>query len=209
MGFAMLFTVKKESIIEFREKKSVFIGQAFYAPTAKDALSVIASVRQKNPEASHVCWAYSTMFGSERKASDDGEPSGTAGIPILKVIEMKNVVDTVVTVTRYFGGILLGARGLVRAYLRAASDALEAAEKTDITEYDKVRITFPFELQGGIERLLEDEKIEVLARDYAEAVQIFIDLPADKLALIKTAVNSRWYGKVSYELILAEHKRRL
>lgn len=114
------------------EKKSEFIGYACPISSEKDALDFIASVREKNPDARHNVSAY--VCGAAVHASDDGEPQGTGGVPVLDVIRKSGLDRTVIVVTRYFGGILLGAGGLVRAYSGAAAGAVRAA---GIAEYEK------------------------------------------------------------------------
>ena len=121
-------TVKSPGIDELIIKKSRFIAQARPVATDADAVSWIKQARAAHPEAGHTCYAY--VIGKNEgilRYSDDGEPGGTAGTPILSVIRARKVVDCCVTVTRYFGGVLLGAPGLIRAYAKAASMALDAA----------------------------------------------------------------------------------
>jgi len=121
-------TVKAPGSDELIVKKSRFIAWARPVATEADAVSWIKQARAAHPEAGHTCYAY--VIGKNEgimRYSDDGEPGGTAGMPILSVVRARKVVDCCVTVTRYFGGILLGAPGLIRAYAKAASMALDAA----------------------------------------------------------------------------------
>ena len=122
-------TVKAPGGDELVVKKSRFIGQACPAATEAEAILWIKRVRASHPEAGHTCYAY--VVGKNEgvmRYSDDGEPGGTAGMPILSVIRARRAVDCCVTVTRYFGGVLLGAPGLIRAYTKAAAIALDAAK---------------------------------------------------------------------------------
>ena len=121
-------TVKIESFGEFIEKRSRFIGYCKPVKTEEDATAFINEIRAKHWDARHNVYAYSLREGNLRRYSDDGEPSGTAGMPVLDVITKNEVYDVCVVVTRYFGGILLGKGGLVRAYAQGAKLALEAGQ---------------------------------------------------------------------------------
>lgn len=121
-------TVKSEAGYEFTEKKSVFISRIKPVKTESEALDFIASMRAKHKDASHNCYAYVIREGGAIRQSDDGEPSSTAGIQILGIIQKNDLSDVVIVVTRYFGGILLGAPGLVKAYSAGAKLAVENAE---------------------------------------------------------------------------------
>ncbi len=121
-------TVKTESSGEFTEKRSRFIGYAKPVKTEREASEFISQIRSKHWDARHNVYAYSLREGNVKRYSDDGEPSGTAGMPVLDVITKNEVYDVCVVVTRYFGGVLLGTGGLVRAYSNGAKIALEAAE---------------------------------------------------------------------------------
>ena len=120
-------TIGKEAETSFTERKSLFIGNAAPVKTEEEAMAFINKIRGKYGDATHNCYAYMLANGSARY-SDDGEPQGTAGVPILSVIQKGGFTDAVIVVTRYFGGILLGAGGLVRAYSASARDAVAAAE---------------------------------------------------------------------------------
>lgn len=115
------------SEVEFTEKRSRFIGQVWNVDTEEQARQIIASVKQKYYDARHTCWCYIIKAGGIMRYSDDGEPQGTAGQPMLEVFRRNNIENVCCTVTRYFGGILLGAGGLVRAYSGTAKLALDAA----------------------------------------------------------------------------------
>lgn len=127
-------TLDKAAQTSFTEKKSVFIGNASPVKTEEEAMSFIAEIRKKYGDATHNCYAYMLANGNARY-SDDGEPQGTAGVPILNVIQKGGFTDAVIVVTRYFGGILLGAGGLVRAYGASARDAVAASKIAVYSEY--------------------------------------------------------------------------
>ena len=121
-------TVAKEAHAEFEEKRSVFIGHATHVESEDEALAFIKQLKKQYSDATHNCFAYILKKGIVARYSDDGEPQGTAGVPMLEAIRKSGVDDVCVVVTRYFGGTLLGAGGLVRAYSHAVTIALEAAE---------------------------------------------------------------------------------
>ena len=198
-----MITVKKDSIYEFTEKKSVFIGQVFYAKTIEDALARVQEVREAHPDATHVCWAYSVCGGTQRRASDDGEPQGTAGMPILN-----GIADVVCTVTRYFGGILLGAGGLVRAYSKGAAGAVEDAGKTDVIEYKTISVTYGYDLHSSMERLFRLEELEPLDREFSDKVTLYVEMPAEKYPKILQMLEEQWYGRTEVIEISSEIRRR-
>ena len=133
-------TVKHDGEAEFEEKRSVFIGYAKRVTTPEEASDFIRSVKKKHPDARHNCSAYLLKGGTVARYSDDGEPQGTAGMPILETIRKSGAEDVCVVVTRYFGGILLGAGGLTRAYAHAAAIALAAAEIVTYEEYTEFEL---------------------------------------------------------------------
>ena len=131
-------TLLKSGSDEFEEKKSVFIGHAKRVTTEEEAKAFISSLKKEYSDATHNCWAYSLSEGNIARYSDDGEPQGTAGLPILNVIKGSGTVDAAVVVTRYFGGTLLGTGGLVRAYTEGAKIAIAAAEVVTYEAYDEI-----------------------------------------------------------------------
>jgi uncharacterized YigZ family protein len=137
---------------EYEEKKSRFLGKAVHIESEEEAAAFIAGIRKQYYDARHNCYAWVLGEGSERKkSSDDGEPSGTAGQPILRVIEGSGCTNVLVIVTRYFGGTLLGTGGLVRAYTQAARAALENAQTARMCLCRKLAVTVDY---GALDRLL-------------------------------------------------------
>jgi len=151
----LYITLEKEACASFTEKKSEFIGYACPCRTEQEALDFIARIRKKHADARHNVYAYQIKENNIMRFSDDGEPQGTAGMPVLDIIRKTGFTDACIVVTRYFGGILLGTGGLVRAYSHAAKLAAEAAHIItyerfvtceiicDYTDYDKIRAAFP------------------------------------------------------------------
>ena len=130
-------TIKENAFCEIVEKKSRFIANIFYVETKEEAENYLKQIHKKYHDARHHCYAYRVLSeeGILEKSSDDGEPSGTAGAPILTILSKKNLINVIVVVTRYFGGILLGTGGLVKAYSQATKSALETTEIVEIWQY--------------------------------------------------------------------------
>ena len=168
--------IKQNGESEIVVTKSRFIGNLVSVSSAREAEEFITSVRKKYNDARHNCWAYIVMDGDMiiNKCSDDGEPSGTAGRPILSIMEGAGLVNAVCTVTRYFGGILLGTGGLVRAYSDAASQALEAADISPIRRGTYITFVCDYPDEGGIRRLLESEGFDITDSGYTDKVTITV-----------------------------------
>ena len=149
-----VMTVRENGSFEFTEKKSVFISRAFFVRDEEDVASALEEIKKAHPEAKHHVWAYALSSGAKR-FTDDGEPSGTAGMPVLKVIEMSGLQDVFVVVTRYFGGILLGAGGLTRAYTRSTAGVLEASGRARIVEVVPFEITCGYEYHRSVQKPMQ------------------------------------------------------
>ena len=162
---------------EYIDKKSRFIGQVQHAESVSEAMAFVESVRKKYADATHNVWAY-VLADGQMRWSDDGEPGGTSGQPTLNVFRSANVCDVVCVVTRYFGGILLGSGGLVRAYSKAASMALEAAGRARMAEWQSVAVECSYAHYERLRRLLEGEGAQDMSGDFAEFVTVTCLLPA-------------------------------
>lgn len=147
-------TISGTSTFEYEEKRSRFIGLAAFADTEEKALAVLSRVRAENRTARHNVYAYVLREGGRSRYSDDGEPAKTAGTPVLEAIGHAGLSDVIVVVTRYFGGILLGTGGLVRAYTAAASGALSRAEIVTMREVVSCRVRLPYSLFEQAQRLI-------------------------------------------------------
>lgn len=162
---------------EYIDKKSRFIGQVQHAESVSEAMAFVEAVRRKHADATHNVWAY-VLADGQMRWSDDGEPGGTSGQPTLNVFRSANVCDVVCVVTRYFGGILLGSGGLVRAYSKAASMAMEAAGRARMAEWQSVAVECSYAHYERLRRLLEGEGAQDMAGDFAEFVTVTCLLPA-------------------------------
>ena len=147
-------TLHSENNDEFTEKRSRFIGYACPVTTEQEALEYIGKIKKQHWDAKHNVYAYVLREGQIRRYSDDGEPQGTAGIPVLDVLVKGGITDAVLVVTRYFGGILLGGGGLVRAYGHAASIAVRAAGIEERVLCDELSVTCDYAQYGRVQPLL-------------------------------------------------------
>ena len=148
-------TVRENYESEIEIKKSIFIGHIFHTDTVDEAINYLEQVRKKHYKATHNCYAYIIGENKEhQKASDDGEPAKTAGRPILNVIEQNDLTNVLIVVTRYFGGIKLGAGGLIRAYSASAGDVLSKAGLIKKETTMKMNLMYDYNLHGKIEDFL-------------------------------------------------------
>ena len=161
---------------EYIDKKSRFIGQVQHAESVSEAMAFVESVRRKHADATHNVWAY-VLADGQMRWSDDGEPGGTSGQPTLNVFRSANVCDVACVVTRYFGGTLLGSGGLVRAYSKAASMALEAAGRARMAEWRGVSVECTYAQYERIRRLLEAAGAADIEGGFGEFVTITALLP--------------------------------
>ncbi len=165
-------TINGSSEASFIEKKSEFIGYLRHTATEQEALDFIAEIRAKHRKATHNCYAYILRDNNISRHSDDGEPGGTAGVPIYEVLRKEGLTDVTCVVTRYFGGILLGAGGLVRAYTEGAKLAVDEAEIKDMETADRLILTLAYTLYGKIGRILTEFDVRTESEDFGADVKI-------------------------------------
>ena len=180
------FTIIKEGRGLFKEKMSKFLSFAFFVRTADEAKSRIKEIQNEYHDSRHVCWAY--MIGPDRlewQLNDNGEPSGTAGKPILGQINSFGLTDIVVIVVRYFGGIKLGTPGLIAAYREAARLALEDAGKKEVHKTERVKISFPYVSSNDVMKLVKSEEVEVLEKIFDNACEMTLEFREDFAERIK------------------------
>lgn len=166
-------TVKGFGEQEIIISKSRFIAYVERAETEAEALAFIDKIKKMHPQATHNCSAY--LIGEHdniQKANDDGEPSGTAGFPMLEVLKKQGLKDTVVVVTRYFGGIKLGGGGLIRAYGSATSEGIQAAQVVWRKLHRHIRVTIDYTLLGKIENEIRQSSYTLLHIEYGENVEV-------------------------------------
>lgn len=163
---------------EIEIKKSKFINLVFHAEDEETLEKILGEVRKKHYKATHVCWAYVLNSDPKRqKASDDGEPSGTAGKPILEVINHRELRDVLVVVIRYFGGVKLGTGGLIRAYIGGASDVLKQSQIIKKQFSDQVKIHISYASYGSLTSSLLEKEIIPVDEDFGENVTLSFQIP--------------------------------
>lgn len=166
-------TLRQSASDEFIINKSRFIGYAAPCETEAEALAFLQSIRTKHKDATHNCYAY--IIGQNAgimRYSDDGEPGGTAGLPMMEVLKHQGVVNCCCVVTRYFGGVLLGTGGLVRAYTQSTQAGIDAAQLVVVSRCVDLRIRIAYPRYEQLMRLAEDHGAKVLSTDFADAVTI-------------------------------------
>ena len=183
----------------YEDRKSKFIGEIFPVETPEAAIEAIQSVKAKYRDARHHCYAYIIREGNYMRYSDDGEPQGTAGMPILDVLRRENITNVCCVVTRYFGGVLLGTGGLVRAYTKSAQLGLEAAGINQMSRYSVLLITCPYSLLGVVQNILPEHDCLVEETDYAADVTLTVTLPEGGEALLEQALKDATSAGVEVE----------
>lgn len=192
MPHSLAHPVHSELII----KKSRFIGSVEPCADRAAALRRVHALREAHPGAVHVCWAL--MAGGQSAANDDGEPGGTAGRPMLEVLRHQDLDGVLATVVRYWGGVKLGAGGLVRAYTDAVAQALLTAEKVALVKQQILRCTLPYALEGWLRRELELAGAQLLDMAHGAQVELQFGLPEDAAAGLVARVNQAGQGRVGW-----------
>ena len=183
---------------EFTEKRSRFITHLYKVETEAEARARIEEMKKKYYDARHNCWAY-ILHSGQKRYSDDGEPQGTAGQPILNVLEREGVQDVLCVVTRYFGGILLGAGGLCRAYTKAAKDALDDAGISELRPWSVLRLDCPYALFERVKLELEKRGGLLRDTDYGAEIAMTVLLPEPEEAAFAAALRELSAGSLCPE----------
>lgn len=193
-------TVAERATAEFTERRSRFLSAIEPIASEAEAQAKIAAVRKEYWDARHTVYAYVLRDGQTRRYSDDGEPQGTAGLPVLEVLERRGLTDCLVTVTRYFGGILLGTGGLTRAYSHAAALAVEAAQPVRMRRCVQVRVRCDYAAYGWLSPLLLGCG-QVTDSDFAEEVVLCAVIPRDALDAVERAITEQSAGRIKPETL--------
>lgn len=183
---------------EFEEKRSRFISHVFLVESEAEARARIDEMKKKYYDARHNCWCFVLHDGTVRY-SDDGEPQGTAGQPILNVLEREGVQDVLCVVTRYFGGILLGAGGLCRAYTKAAKDALDDAGISELRPWSVLHLACPYALFERVKLELEKRGGLLRDADYGAEIAMTVLLPEQEEAAFAAALRELSAGSLRPE----------
>jgi uncharacterized YigZ family protein len=186
-------TIEKAAESEFVISKSRFLGYCIPVVSEAEAQEALARIRKQHYDARHCCYAFRLHEGDIVRSSDDGEPSGTAGAPILAALSGAKLENVLISVVRYFGGVLLGTGGLVRAYGKAASDTLAAAKIVQIRVCERITITVSYSSYNLLEPMLRQKGYPVEAA-FAEAVTLTILLPVEESDALIAAVTDKTDG---------------
>lgn len=192
MPYALAHPVHSELII----KKSRFLGCVEAMADRAGASARVAALKAEHPGAVHVCWAFSG--GGQSAAVDDGEPSGTAGRPMLNVLQHQDLDGVLASVVRYWGGVKLGAGGLVRAYTDAVAQALLKAEKIALVKQQTLRCTLPYAFEGLLRREIEAAQAQLLEVVHGSQVELSFALPAPAASGFVTRLNEAGQGRIGW-----------
>ena len=174
----MYKTIRSEISAEITEKKSKFIANVFHISSVEEAEEILKKTRKKYNDARHNCYAYRILKDSEiiYKSSDDGEPSGTAGAPMLNILEKEGIINVLAIVTRYFGGILLGTGGLVKAYSCSLHEALSKAEYVEEQEGYEIELQIEYKELNNFKYFCEKSGIEIIDIKYNDNIKCVIEV---------------------------------
>lgn len=200
-------TIRGRAVAEIEEKKSRFIASVAHVETEEEALAFLEEIRSSNRMARHNVYAYVLRSadgqgnGGERvRYSDDGEPQKTAGLPTLEVIRHAGLTDIVVVVTRYFGGVLLGTGGLVRAYTQATQAGIAAAERVTVSRCVDVRLRLPYSSYEQVKRLALEQGAKVVDEQFTDEVMLVARLLDGQQEAFVTALSELMHGRENAEL---------
>ncbi|MCP5106855.1 MAG: hypothetical protein GY950_25955 [bacterium] len=185
---------------EIKEKGSRFISYLYPVKTREAADDVIAGLRKKYYDSTHVCFSYRLGNGKEDyfRCNDDGEPSGTAGLPIYNEIKSKEYFNVLAAVVRYYGGTKLGTGGLTRAYGQAAKKVLDISQQVTVHIKQRVSLSFPFDFTGEIMQMVNRFGLDIVKQDYsAEGIYMELDVPVARVGEVKRQVVDRSGGKLA------------
>ena len=187
-----------EGASEYIEKKSRFLGHVFPVSSEEEARACVEAVRKEHYDARHNCWCY-ILRGGQKRYSDDGEPQGTAGQPMLNVFEREGIENVCCVVTRYFGGILLGTGGLVRAYTEAAKDALTDAGINRMDQWASLRVACPYNLYERVRLEAEKQGAVFESTDYGADITLALLLPEQAVERFSAALRELSAGRLAPE----------
>ena len=195
----MPFSLAAPSCSELLIKKSRFLGCVESVPDRAAAQQRVAALWAQHPTASHVCWAL--LAGGQSAAVDDGEPSGTAGRPMLEVLRHQDLEGVLATVVRYYGGTPLGAGGLVRAYTGTVAEALRQAQKVPLIRLCSLRCQAPYALEGMVRRAVEGAGASLLEVRHAALVEFLIRLPEADAEAFVARLNEAGQGRIGVSVL--------
>ncbi len=198
------FTVGGQGVGEYEEKRSKFIGVCVPVTTEKQAMDYIAKVKKDNFGAKHNVYAYVLREGGLARYSDDSEPHSTAGLPTLEVIKGNNLTDCLIVTTRYFGGVLLGTGGLVRAYTAAAKAAVDAAGIVEMRVCNICKVSFEYSDRDRFVSILEANGAKLLDTVYTSNIEILFSVSEEKTDDLFAKITDTFCGKITAKIVKSE-----
>lgn len=192
MPFTLAGPVHSELVI----KKSRFLGRVEPVAGREQAVARVQELWAEHPDARHICWAL--MAGGHSAANDDGEPSGTAGRPMLEVLRHQELEGVLATVVRYFGGVKLGAGGLVRAYTDAVAQALLGAERVPLIRTRVLQVTVPYAFEGAVRRELDAHGAVLEQVQHGVDVELTLEVPEDRAESLRSQVDDVCQGRAEW-----------
>ena len=189
-------TIIEEKEVEIVEKKSRFIASIYHVETKEEAESIINIIKKKYYDAKHNCFAFIINENNLKieRQSDDGEPQGTAGAPLLNILRKKDLENVLLIVTRYFGGILLGTGGLTRAYNEAGIKVVEKAEIIEFEEGLEIKVGVSYDYNDEFKYILEKNKIDIIETNYNEKIEYILELNVEKYELLENIRKNKEYN---------------
>jgi len=200
----MFYTIQKNVTQEIVEKKSKFIADLFYIENKTEAENRIKEIKKKYYDAKHHCFAYITFDEDKNiieRCSDDGEPAGTAGAPMLALLKGNKLCNVLVVVTRYFGGILLGTGGLVRAYSEATSKALNEVELMTIEQGKVIKVLVTYPEIENLKYYCRKNSINIIKEEYLDNVEIYIEISNEMLDKMKSDLDKKHLKMTKIDII--------
>ena len=196
MGY---ITVKGFSSDRFTEKKSEFIGNICHVETEEQAIAFINKIKAENRKARHNVYAYKLRESNITRYSDDGEPQGTGGVPVLDVINKAGLVDICVVVTRYFGGVLLGANGLVRAYSHACKLAVDSAVKQEFCDCSLIKVQTDYNMYSKLSFLLPKFEVKMQEEIFEDSVKLSFFVKSELCQALKKELTDLTNGRITID----------
>ncbi len=195
------FTVRDKASSSFTEKRSKFLGYITHIQSEEHAAEFIENIKRKHFDARHNVYAYRLKQNNIYRYSDDAEPSGTAGMPILEVLKKNEIFDAAIVVSRYFGGILLGTGGLTRAYSKAAKDALNNAEISKMVLCREINLSFDYKLMNSILHMISCYRAKILQKTYGDKVTVNLALDSKEIEKFSQGIKNISANKLSTTLL--------
>ena len=194
--------IKNNNTAEVIEKRSKFIANLIKVENEEEALEKIKEIKKKYYDAKHNCYAFRIIENNSiiQRSSDDGEPSGTAGAPLLNILEKNNIINVLIVVTRYFGGILLGTGGLVKAYSEALQTTIDSNELINVEIGYEVEIKCSYSTIKILEHFFKINSIKILKQEYLEEIKTTVEISKEKYKKLDEEVQKNTFGNLDYKI---------